>query len=324
MRLNPFTNVTRLTLRLRGTAAPREFDIGASIAKARAFAIELQSAAAAAAAAAPAAGPAAAPAAAISGRPPIKLTARVQAGRALRDELQRINRLQGKGRSKDAAAALEALDASAPTTEQARKREDALAKQRVRALRGELFSYGEASLTREVLRRFLETPEVRLLLPAELQERQRAGADAETRELLLNTAKHFIATVYRVRGGCMHGRGRRTDVARNAMGAGLAQMLPRSLFESRHGRAACRILGISYRQAKRGAQLNGEALDLGGWREVTTAQHTDNASGHIARALNDFWHSEAASEPDNMNKQMVFVSGGVDLGLDPKTGEQLY
>ena len=25
-----------------------------------------------------------------------------------------------------------------------------------------------------------------------------------------------------------------------------------------------------------------------------------------------------------MNKQMVFVSCGVDLGLDPKTGEQLY
>ena len=51
------------------------------------------------------------------------MTARVQAGRALRDELQRINRLQGKGKSADAAAALEALNASAPSSEQARNRE---------------------------------------------------------------------------------------------------------------------------------------------------------------------------------------------------------
>ena len=333
VQLNVFQKVLRLTVQLRGTDV-LEFDApGSSIALARAFAIELQRAAAAAADIAPnapnatpdAAADETAPAApAAPHRTPIKLTARVQAGRALREELQRINRLQGKGRWKDAAVALEVLDGSAPATELARKREDELAKQRVRELHGELFSYGEASLTCEVLRRFIESPEVRLLLPAELQERQRAGADAKTWELLLETAKHFIATVYKIRGGGVHGRGRRTDVARNAMAAGLAQLLPRSLFESRHGRAACRILGISYRQAKRGAQLNGEALDLGGWREVTTAQHSDNASGQIARALNDFWHSEAASEPDNMNKQMVFVSGGVDLGLDPKTGEQLY
>ena len=72
----------------------------------------------------------------------------------------------------DATAALEALNASAPATEQTRRRETELAKQRVRELRGELFSYGEVSLTREVLRRFIESPEVRLLLPAELQERQ--------------------------------------------------------------------------------------------------------------------------------------------------------
>ena len=118
----------------------------------------------------------------------------------------------------------------------------------MRELRGELFSYGGASLTREVLRYFLNTPEVELLLPPELQERQRAAADAETQRELLQTAKHFIASIYQIRGGGKHGRGRRTDVARNAMAAGLAQMLPKSLFESRHGAAACRILGISYRQ----------------------------------------------------------------------------
>ena len=75
-----------------------------------------------------------------------------------------------------------------------------------------------------------------------------------------------------------------------------------------------------YTQAKLGSQLNGEALDFGGWRQVTTAQHSDNASGAIARALDEFFHSTDGSGEDNQNKQMVRV----DLGLDPKTGERLY
>ena len=324
VQLNVFKRVTQLTVRLCGSDAPLQFDVGASVAMARAFAIELQSAAAAVTADsnAPAHFPTAAPARADpSAPPPIKLTARVRAGRELRAELQRINRLQGKGKTREATAAMAALDASAPSSESARESEDNLARQRVRELRGELFSYGEASLTREVLRRFVESPEVRMLLPPELQERQRAGADAETQQLLLQTAKHFIATVYKIRGGGVHGRGRRSDVARNAMAAGLAQLLPRSLFESRHGRAACRILGISYRQAKRGVQLNGESVDLGGWQQVITAQHTDNASGATAAALNQFFHEDpAASEPDNMNQRLVRV----DLGTDPKTGQRLY
>ena len=68
-------------------------------------------------------------------------------------------------------------------------------------------------------------------------------------------------------------------------------------------------------------QLNGEALDLGGWRQVATAQHDDNASGAVAYALNEFFHEDsAATEPDNMNQSLVRV----DLGIDPKTGERLY
>ena len=55
-------------------------------------------------------------------------------------------------------------------------------------------------------------------------------------------------------------------------------------------------------QAKRGSQLNGEVLDLGGWRQIKTACHADNASGAIARALDEFFHSKEASEEDNQNK----------------------
>ena len=144
----------------------------------------------------------------------------------------------------------------------------------MRELRDEAFSYGGLSLTREVMRRFVESPEVRPLLPDALQERQQRADDAEVRDLMLNTAKHFIANVYKINGGGQFGRGRRSDVARNAMGAGLAQMLPPSLFENKHGRSACRILGISYRQAKLGVQLNVEAMDRGGWRQVPALTRT--------------------------------------------------
>jgi hypothetical protein len=104
-----FNKTTRLTVRLRDADAPLEFCTGSGVTLARSFALELQNAGAAAAAVnAPAA---TATAAAASNSP--RLTARVRAGRELQAELQRINRLSGKGKSKDAAvaAAIAALGA---------------------------------------------------------------------------------------------------------------------------------------------------------------------------------------------------------------------
>ena len=189
----------------------------------------------------------------------------------------------------------------------------------MRELRNEAFNYGNISLTREVLRRFVESPEVRQLLPEALQERQRRADDAEVRDLMLGTAKHFIANVYKIKGGGLFGRGRRSDVARNAMGAGLAQLLPPSLFENKHGRKACRILGISYRQAKQGVALGVAALDCGSWRQVKTAAHFDNASSAVSAAVNEWFHSDEASEPWNPKHEMVRV----DLGRDEK-GVPIY
>uniref|UniRef100_A0A7S0LLH8 Uncharacterized protein n=1 Tax=Coccolithus braarudii TaxID=221442 RepID=A0A7S0LLH8_9EUKA len=103
------------------------------------------------------------------------------------------------------------------------------------------------------------------------------------------------------------------------MYAGLAQLLPASLFENRHGRSACRLLGISYRQAKLGSRLNGEALDHGGWRRLKTCPHFDNAAAPRDQALYKFWHSEESSEPDNMLPQLVRVDHGVD-----EAGVRLY
>jgi hypothetical protein len=219
LRTSPFTQEVRLTLRVSASEDVLEFEVcGVGIVPARAFALELQTATDAARGAADSA-----PAAAVATSSGVKLTARVRMGRELRAELQRINRLHGKGKWTDAAAAMAALDADAPSTDKARRAESSLAKQRVRQLRQEAFSYGNASLTREVLRRFIESPEVQPLLPAEVQTRQKASNDAEAKEELLATAKHFLSTIYKIRGGGPHGRGRRTDVQRNAMAAGASR-----------------------------------------------------------------------------------------------------
>ena len=99
-----FKKTTLLTVRLRDADAPLEFCTGPGVTLARSFALELQNAGAAAAAVnAPATATTTATAAAASNLP--RLTARVRAGRELQAELQRINRLPGKGKSKDAAVA---------------------------------------------------------------------------------------------------------------------------------------------------------------------------------------------------------------------------
>ena len=99
-----------LTVRLRDADAPLEFRTGSGIVLARSFALELQNAGAAAAAlTAPATAATTATATAAAASP--RLTARVKAGRELRAELQRIHRLQDKGKSQEAAAACTARGA---------------------------------------------------------------------------------------------------------------------------------------------------------------------------------------------------------------------
>ena len=237
-------------------------------------------------------------------RAPVLLTARVRAGRELRQKLQEAARQytsHAKGSTAKADQAMAELEATAPTSDEGKRKIQQLGKELVRGLRDTAFSYGGYAVTKEVIARFLELPEVRLLLPAEMQKKQQAAADHETQQVLIDTAKHFIATVYKA-------RGQRSDTDRNAFGAGLAMLLPASLFKDRRGRAAARILGLSYRQAKMGSTLNKETLDWGkGWRWITTAQHEDNAGGPTKAALNEFFHSdtEGASAPDNFNKEKV-------------------
>ena len=72
--------------------------------------------------------------------------------------------------------------------------------------------------------------------------------------------------------------GRRTDINRNAHASAVAAMLPADLFENRRGRAAMRLLGLTYRQAKRGTETRREMEDRGGgWKRVKTSEHYDKA-----------------------------------------------
>ena len=247
-----------------------------------------------------------------SPRLPVMLTARVKAGRALREQLQHVARLRAAyktAQADEATAALAAANTDADASSQ--RKLDSLSKRRATELRDELFSYGSMNLTQKVLIRFLDMPEVREVLPAELRKKHADSKSHEVRQKLIETAKSFIARVYK-------SAGRRTDINRNAMAAGLAQMLPPDLFTSRQGRAACRELGISYRQAKRGSQLNRESLDWGaGWREIRSGEHYDKVGYGPVR---DAWHDPLLSEVDNQNKELIRV----DVGLDPKTGERVY
>lgn len=200
-------------------------------------------------------------------------TARVRAGRELREQLLKVARLRHKHKIKEADELFATLD-NTPNEAAAAAREDGLAKQRVRELRDCFFAMGGKSLTERVLERFLNMPEVRQLLPDVVRQQREQAADAEASKLLLETAKVFLTKIFKA-------RGRRSDEDRNAFAAALAAMLPADLFENRRGRAAMRILGISYRQAKLGASVRGELEDRGrGWKRICTSEQSDKVRRH--------------------------------------------
>ena len=203
-------------------------------------------------------------------------TKRVLEGRKLRDQLLEINRLRHVGKAREAgelASELEAAPAAAAS------KVDALSRQRVRELRDTAFSFGGLELTRQIVRRFCDLPEVRPLLTAELLEQRRDAVDSETGRLMIEAAKAFFGDLLKApRGKNAKRGGRRTDINRNAHASAVAAMLPADLFSNRRGRAAMRLLGLSYRQAKRGAETRGEMEDRGGgWKRVKTSEHYDKA-----------------------------------------------
>lgn len=207
-------------------------------------------------------------------------TSRVRAGRELRKELLKVAQLRNRHKIKDAEELFSSLDNS-PREEAAVRKEKMLAQKRALDLRNCCFSMGGLSLTRRALEHFLNLHEVRLMMPNAFKQQRQEAVDAATSKLLLDTAKAFLTQIFKARslGKMRPGAkgGRKSDEDRNAFAAALAALLPASLFENKQGRAAMRILGISYRQAKFGSRVRGELEeDWGrGWKRIKTAQHQD-------------------------------------------------
>lgn len=100
--------------------------------------------------------------------------------------------------------------------ESLKRKEAGLGKKRAHELRNHVFSSGGSSLAKEIIRRFLDIPEVKLLLPDELARKQRNAADTEASEKLQAAAKHFCSVLMKA-SGSERGRWRLTDLKRNAL-----------------------------------------------------------------------------------------------------------
>jgi hypothetical protein len=100
-------------------------------------------------------------------------------------------------------------------------------------------------------------------------------------------------------------KGRRSDVERNAFWASVVSLMPADLIDNRQGRAMMRILGISYRTVKRGNEVRKALEEKGkGWVLLSTRPHRDGAAQHL-NIIDDWWHSDEASCPDNQQKEQV-------------------
>ena len=56
------------------------------------------------------------------------------------------------------------------------------------------------ALTKDIVARFLRSPEVRLLLPEEFQKKKQRAKDAEVEKRLLEAAKSFFCDLMKVKG----------------------------------------------------------------------------------------------------------------------------
>jgi hypothetical protein len=75
---------------------------------------------------------------------------------------------------------------------------------------------------------------------------------------------------------------------------------------------------LPYRTVKRANTMRKELEDTGkGWVLLKTAPHRDRAALHLS-IIDDWWHGDEPSCPDNQNKEQARVYGG--YGVDPATG----
>ena len=196
---------------------------------------------------------------------PANESRRIKEGGQLREHLKQVVSLNAKNKTKEAQQKL-------ATVPQGRAGKS-VPKERARELAQLSFTFGGMDVTAEAVARFTNMPEVKLLI-AKGKEKLRITGDTAKVEKDLETAKQLLATARGFFTEIMatDGRGRRDDDDMNAFWAGCAALLPADLFQSKRGRSAMRILGLSYRQARRGAQIRKELEDRGrGWKRIQTS-----------------------------------------------------
>jgi len=228
---------------------------------------------------------------------------RVRAGQQLRRTLKQILSLEGAGKLSAARELAELAQTERHQgPEQAKHTAHklaALAAKRAQQMRTHFFSLGNWRLTQDVLNRFLDTPEVRRLMPGSAPQTRGERADAETADALLASAKRFFGEIMGVDGR------RRSESDMNAFWAAVAALMPAELLENRGGRAATRILGVHHRVIKKGVQVRRDLEEHGkGWVYIEYKGHHDRFDMQI---INDWWHSDSASTEDNKNKQPIRV-----------------
>eukprot|EP00966_Prymnesium_polylepis_P276865 6396790-Prymnesium_polylepis.1 len=83
-----------------------------------------------------------------------------------------------------------------------------------------------------------------------------------------------------------------------------------------------RILDIPYRTVKRGNEMRKALEEKGkGWVLLSTRPHRDSAAKHLD-IIDEWWHSDEASCPDNQQKEQVRVYHG--HGVNEQTGRRGY
>jgi len=179
---------------------------------------------------------------------------RVQDGQDLRLTHKEIIALEKAGKLDEARGLAASTLAPVPEDDLAAKqlsvRRAELAKKRAKEMRDHFFSLGGWELTSDVLKRFINTPEVKRLMPGAATKTRAEEADAKFSSELLAAAKRFFSdTMGRDKGG------RRSEEDMNIFWAAIAALMPKDLLANRGGRAASRILGVHYRVVKTGVGI---------------------------------------------------------------------
>jgi hypothetical protein len=236
-------------------------------------------------------------------RPGPSAEPRVVAGQELRRTLKEIIMLQNSGKTAEArglAARSQAKRSELGPEHDAKlaKREAELAKKRAQKMRTDFFSLGNWGLTADVLKRFLDTPEVKQLMPGGAAQSRAEKNDEKTAAALLTAAKSFF-------GDIMSTKGRRSQDDMNAFWAAIAALMPAGLIDGRGGASAARILGVHHRVIKKGVEVRAGLEEHGkGWVLLHYSAHQDRVD---LRLIGEWWHSDEGSTEDNQNKEPVRV-----------------